>query len=43
MKLRARGWVTRPGRRIAFAEGEVRDEQGKLLATASSSCLVISP
>jgi uncharacterized protein (TIGR00369 family) len=42
MKLRARGWVTRPGRRIAFAEGEVRDEQGKLLATASSSCLVIS-
>src|SRR5882757_1986521 len=28
MKLRARGWVTRPGRRIAFAEGEVRDEHG---------------
>jgi uncharacterized protein (TIGR00369 family) len=40
--LRARGWVTKPGRRVAFAEGEVRDSDGKLLATASGSCLVMS-
>jgi uncharacterized protein (TIGR00369 family) len=39
--LRAKGWVTKPGRRIAFAEGEVRDDEGKLLATASSTCMVI--
>jgi uncharacterized protein (TIGR00369 family) len=38
----AHGWVTKPGRRVAFAEGEVRDSEGKLLATASGSCLVMS-
>ncbi|MFC8527444.1 PaaI family thioesterase [Nocardia sp. NPDC057227] len=38
--IRAVGRVTKPGRRIAFAEGEVRDSGGKLLATASSSLLV---
>ena len=40
-ELTARGWVTKPGRRVAFAEGDVRDPAGKLLATASSSCLVM--
>jgi uncharacterized protein (TIGR00369 family) len=40
--LVARGWVTKPGRRVAFADGEVRDADGKLLATASGSCLVMS-
>lgn len=38
--LRATGRVTKPGRRAAFAEGEVRDAQGRLVATASSTCLV---
>ncbi|ATL70084.1 PaaI family thioesterase [Nocardia terpenica] len=38
--VHVRGWVTKPGRRIAFAEGDVRDSGGKLLATASSSLLV---
>ena len=38
--LRAIGRVTKPGRRAAFAEGEVRDAAGKLVATASSTCLV---
>ncbi len=38
--LTARGWVPRPGRRAAFAEGEVRDPAGKLVATATSTCLV---
>ena len=38
--LVARGWVTRPGRRAGFSEGEVRTEDGKLVATAKSTCLV---
>jgi acyl-coenzyme A thioesterase PaaI-like protein len=29
-----------PGRRAAFADGEVRDADGRLIATASSTCLV---
>lgn len=39
----ARGWVTKPGRRVAFAEAELLDSEGKKLATASSSCVVIAP
>jgi uncharacterized protein (TIGR00369 family) len=38
--LTAKGWVTRPGRRAAFSEGEVRSADGKLVATAKSTCLV---
>lgn len=41
-QLRAKGWVTKPGRRVAFAEAEVRDLAGKIVATASGSCLVMS-
>ena len=36
----AHGWVTKPGSRAAFAEGDIRDASGRLLATASSSCAV---
>lgn len=43
VELTATGRVTKPGRRVAFAEGEIRDEDGKLVATATGSCLVISP
>jgi acyl-coenzyme A thioesterase PaaI-like protein len=32
--------VIKPGRRVAFAEGEVLDAAGKTVATASSSLLV---
>jgi uncharacterized protein (TIGR00369 family) len=39
--LVARGRVTKPGRRVAFAEGEIHDSDGKLVATATGSCLVI--
>jgi uncharacterized protein (TIGR00369 family) len=39
--LIAHGWVTKPGRRVAFAEGDIRDPDGKILATASSSCLIM--
>jgi uncharacterized protein (TIGR00369 family) len=39
-ELTAVGRVTKPGRRAAFADGEVRDEHGRLIATASSTCLV---
>ncbi|MFI5776222.1 PaaI family thioesterase [Nocardia sp. NPDC051570] len=41
-EIRVRGWVTKPGRRVGFGEGEVRDGEGKLLASASSSLLVLS-
>jgi uncharacterized protein (TIGR00369 family) len=41
-ELRAHGWVTKPGRRVAFAEGDVRDSEGKAVATASSTCLIMS-
>lgn len=40
-ELRAHGWVTKPGRRVAFAEADVRDPAGKVVATASGTCLVI--
>lgn len=39
--LVATGRVTKPGRRVAFAIGEVRDGQGKLVASGSGSCLVM--
>src|SRR5215211_4000339 len=38
--LTAIGRVVKPGRRVAFAEGEVLDGQGRTVATASSSLLV---
>ena len=38
--LRAVGRVIKPGRRVAFAEGEVLDAAGRSVATASSSLLV---
>jgi uncharacterized protein (TIGR00369 family) len=39
--LTAVGRVTKPGRRVAFADGEVRDAGGRLVATATGSCLVM--
>jgi uncharacterized protein (TIGR00369 family) len=38
--LTAVGTVVKPGRRVAFAEGEVRDARGRTVATATSSLLV---
>ena len=38
--LTARGWVDKPGRRAAFSQGEVRTADGKVVATAKSTCLV---
>lgn len=38
----ARGRVTKAGRRVCFAEADLRDEAGNVLATATSSCLVLS-
>jgi uncharacterized protein (TIGR00369 family) len=40
-RLRAIGTVTKPGRRVAFASAEVLDAQGKVVATATSTCLVM--
>jgi len=39
-EIRATGRVVKEGSRIAFAEGEIRDAEGKLLATASGTCVV---
>jgi uncharacterized protein (TIGR00369 family) len=40
-EITAHGWVVKGGSRIAFAEGDIRDADGKLLATASSTCLIM--
>ncbi|MCK9249704.1 MAG: PaaI family thioesterase [Solirubrobacteraceae bacterium] len=42
-RLTARGHVVKPGRRVAFAAGEVRDGAGKVVATATSSLLIMGP
>jgi uncharacterized protein (TIGR00369 family) len=41
--LTGTGTVTKDGRRVVFAEGTVADGEGNLVATASSSLLVLSP
>lgn len=38
--LTATGRVVKPGRRVAFAEAELTDRQGRVVATASSTLLV---
>jgi uncharacterized protein (TIGR00369 family) len=38
--LVAVGRVTKPGRRVALAAAEIHDSAGRLVATASSNCLV---
>ena len=40
-ELFARGTITRSGKTITFLEAELRDADGKLLATASSTARVI--
>lgn len=39
----AHGWVIRSGRSVAFADADIRDNDGRILATASSTCLIIRP
>ncbi|HKU39050.1 MAG TPA: PaaI family thioesterase [Polyangiales bacterium] len=39
-RLRAEGRVVSIGRRAAFAEGTLKDDEGKLYASATSTCLV---
>ena len=38
--VRAIGRVVKEGSRIVFAEGEIRDSSGKLLATGSGTCVI---
>ena len=42
-QLVAKGWVVKPGSRVSFAEGEVRNQDDKIVASASSSLLIIKP
>jgi uncharacterized protein (TIGR00369 family) len=39
--LRAEGRVVRPGRTVSLVECDVLDEQGRLVARASSTCLTL--
>jgi uncharacterized protein (TIGR00369 family) len=38
----ATGRVTKPGSRAAFVEADIKDADGRLLATATSTCLVFT-
>jgi acyl-coenzyme A thioesterase PaaI-like protein len=40
--VRAEAVVTSFGRRVAFTEGRITDEDGRLLASATSTLLVIA-
>ena len=42
-RVRAVGSVTSFGRRVAFAEAKLTDDTGRLLASASSTLLVMTP
>lgn len=42
-KVRAEGRVISMGRRVAYTEAKLTDEAGRLLATATSTLLVINP
>ena len=42
-EVRAIGTVTHSGRRTALAEAKMIDTKGRLLATATSSCLILNP
>ena len=39
--LRATGRVTKPGRRVAFSTAEIVDQAGRIVATATSSLLIM--
>jgi uncharacterized protein (TIGR00369 family) len=41
--LTAHGWVTKPGSRVAFAEADLRDADDRVVANASTTCLVLHP
>jgi uncharacterized protein (TIGR00369 family) len=41
-RLRCEGRVTKPGSRVAFAEGALRDGNDRLVATATSSLMVFA-
>jgi uncharacterized protein (TIGR00369 family) len=41
--LTAAGTVIHAGRRTATAEGKVTDDQGKLIAHATTTCLIVHP
>ena len=40
-QLKAEGWVVRRGRNVGYVECEITDDNGKLVAKAASTCLVL--
>lgn len=41
--LVATGRVIKPGRRVALSSAEITDTAGRLVATATSNCLILPP
>jgi uncharacterized protein (TIGR00369 family) len=41
--LVAEGWVVNGGRRLGLTEAEVRDDDGRMIAKASSTCMTLRP
>jgi len=41
--VRAEGKIVSVGRRAAFAEGRLVDAQGRLCASGTTTCLVVTP
>jgi acyl-coenzyme A thioesterase PaaI-like protein len=41
--VRAEGKIISVGRRAAFAEGRLLDAQGRLCASGTTTCLVVTP
>lgn len=42
-KLTAEGWVVNGGKTLGWTECEVRDEGGRLIAKAGSTCMTLRP
>jgi uncharacterized protein (TIGR00369 family) len=42
-KLYAEGWVESGGKNLGWTECEVRDEEGRLIAKAGSTCMTLRP
>jgi uncharacterized protein (TIGR00369 family) len=42
-KLFAEGWVVSGGRTLGWTECEVKDEEGRLIAKAGSTCMTLRP
>jgi uncharacterized protein (TIGR00369 family) len=42
-KLIAEGWVVNGGKTLGYTESEIKDEPGRLIAKAGSTCMILRP